>query len=500
MGRKLAALMNGHRMVNLIGTLDRDIPSIAYDSRQVQPGGLFVAIPGTREDGVRYIADAARRGAHAVITQATPEQLMEMETGISSLTQIHVENSRHALAWVSDRFFDHPSRCLNLVGVTGTNGKTTLTYLLESIYTLAGRTCGILGSIHYRYPGNQVSAPMTTPESLDLNRMLRDMVTAGVSDCFLEISSHALAQQRVSELTVAVAAFTNLSRDHLDFHGTEEDYKAAKKVLFRDCRVKQQVINLDDPMGKEILAETQRPTLTTGIESPADVRADDLRLSATGVRFTMHTPQGRREIRSALLGQHNVRNLLSAAAVGLIQDLPLDTVAAGLEALQQVPGRFEEVRAGQDLTVVVDYAHTDDALKNALAAAKSFATGRVLTVFGCGGDRDRSKRGPMGRIALAGSDFTVITSDNPRTEDPQEILDDILAGLPADAREGTDFLVIPDRRQAIECAIQRARPHDLVLIAGKGHEDYQILGKKKIHFDDREVAREALLKRRAADA
>ena len=494
MSHRLADLMSGYHLVNLLGTLDREITSIACDSRRVERGGLFVAIPGTRQDGARYIPDAVRRGASAFITQAPPEDLLDLGVGINGCTQVHVEDARHALAWVSAQFYHHPSRALCVVGITGTNGKTTLTYLLESVFGQAGNSCGVIGSINYRYAGRSFPAPITTPESLDINRMMAAMRDAGVTHCFLEVSSHSLVQKRVRELNFAVAVFTNLTRDHLDYHGDLTHYREAKKKLFHECPVGQQVINLDDPVGRELVAETDRTTLTTGIEHRADVRAEGLELSDQGVRFTLKTPFGSHPIRSSLLGRHNVYNLLSAAGVGLIRGLPLETVAAGLEALRGVPGRFEKVDAGQAFTVIVDYAHTDDALFNALQAAKGFVRGRILTVFGCGGDRDPTKRGAMGRIAVEESDLTLITSDNPRTEDPLKIIEDIRAGLPSRSRESEDYLVIPDRREAIFRAIGLAQPGDLVLIAGKGHEDYQILGTETIHFDDRETAREALEK------
>ena len=340
-----------------------------------------------------------------------------------------------------------------------------------------------------------MTASVTTPESLDINRMLRNMAGRGIGTCFLEVSSHSLTLKRVREMTFQVAVFTNLSRDHLDFHGTMEAYANAKKELFRANDVKKRVLNTDDPIGREILKESGVETLTTGIDHPADVKAEDCVLSEEGSRFTLQTPSGNREIFTHLLGKHNVYNLLSGAAAALFQGIPLDDIDQGMRSIDRIPGRFERLNQGQDFTVVVDYAHTGDALINVLNAARAFTHGKVIVVFGCGGDRDRGKRPEMGRTALTGSDFAVITSDNPRREDPERIIDDILTGLPPEAKEGQDYTVLPDRAEAIAFAIHRAENGDFLLIAGKGHEDYQILPTGTIHFDDREVAVMALRKR-----
>lgn len=492
MASQLSDMISDYPVINLQGTLDRAITSIACDSRKVESGGLFVAIAGTREDGARYIPEALRRKAAAFITQSSAQELREIGIEAGNVTQIQVEDARQALAWVSGHYYDHPSRKLNLVGVTGTNGKTTLTFLLEALFASAGRQCGVIGSINYRYRDTLYPAQVTTPESLDLNRMLAEMVQHKVDDCFLEVSSHSLAQKRVNGLHFDIAVFTNLTRDHLDYHLDLHTYREAKMSLFRKERVDKQVINLDDPMGAKILEETSRPTLTTGIDAKADIRAESIKLSDQGVRFTLKSPYGCREIASPLLGKHNVLNLLSSAAVGLFQGLSLDAVCSGLESLSVVPGRLEKIENKQGFTVAVDFAHTDDALYNALMAVREFTTKRVLVVFGCGGDRDRTKRGPMGKIGYDGSELAIITSDNPRTESPSQIIEDICRGLPKKAQEGKDFLIIPDRRQAIEKALQLAEPGDTVLIAGKGAEDYQIVGTEKFHFDDREIVRAIL--------
>lgn len=311
----------------------------------------------------------------------------------------------------------------------------------------------------------------------------------------MEVSSHSLALKRVRELDFAVAVFTNLTRDHLDYHKSFEHYKETKKELFKDCAVKKQVVNIDDPVGREIVQETTPPTLTTGIDQPADVRAENCRVSADGIRFTLKTPNGSVEIQSPLLGHHNIYNLLSAAGVALSEGLSLEMIAQGLQALSSVPGRFEKIQQGQDFTVAVDYAHTDDALSNVLRAAREIARNRLIVVFGCGGDRDPGKRPLMGRVALELSDLAIITSDNPRTEDPDQIIGQICEGFPAGVQLEKDYILRPQRQEAIEFAVNHAQTGDLVLIAGKGHETYQILNTGTVAFDDRAVAAEALKKR-----
>jgi UDP-N-acetylmuramoyl-L-alanyl-D-glutamate--2,6-diaminopimelate ligase len=499
MGQKLLDLIDGYPMAEVTGTLNRDISSIAYDSRKVEAGGLFVAMPGHHHDGSRFIGQSIEKQAAAFVTEMTQKQIAEAGFQDSGVTAIHVDDSRHALAWVSDRFYGRPSDQLDLIGITGTNGKTTLTYLLERIFETAGQSCGVIGSINYRYGGTEYPAPMTTPEALEINRMLSEMVDQGVEKCCIEVSSHSLALKRARELRFAVGVFTNITRDHLDYHKTFEHYKDSKKILFRDCKIRKQVINIDDPVGREIVQENSLETLTTGLDSRADVTAEDCVLSEGGIRFTLKTPSGSQAIQSPLLGRHNVHNLLSASAVALAQGISLAHIGQGIQSLDRVPGRFEKVQKGQDFIVAVDYAHTDDALANALKAARTISENRVIVVFGCGGDRDPGKRKEMGRVALEMSDFTVITSDNPRTEDPQQIIRNICEGIPANRKPNEHYTVLPDRREAIEFAINRAQTGDLVLIAGKGHEDYQILNTGKIHFDDREEAERALKERRGGN-
>lgn len=495
MGQKLSDLIDGYPMVDVTGTLDRDISSIAYDSRKVEPEGLFIAMPGHHHDGSRFIGQAIEKQAGAFVTEMPQKQIAEASFQNSGVTAIHVDDSRHVLSWVSDRFYGRPSDHLDLIGITGTNGKTTLTYLLERIFETAGHSCGVIGSINYRYGGTEYPAPMTTPEALEINRMLAKMITQRVEKCCIEVSSHSLALKRARELRFAVGVFTNLTRDHLDYHKTLEDYKNSKKILFRDCKIQKQVINVDDPVGREILQESSLDTLTTGLDSRADITAEDCVLSEDGIRFTLKTPSGSQAIQSPLLGRHNAYNLLSASAVALAQGISLAHIGQGIQSLERVPGRFEKVRQGQDFIVVVDYAHTDDALANALKAARTISENRVIIVFGCGGDRDPGKRKEMGRVALEMSDFAVITSDNPRTEDPEQIIQQVCEGIPANRKRNKHYTILPNRREAINYAIRWAQTGDLVLIAGKGHEDYQILYTEKVHFDDREEAERALKER-----
>jgi UDP-N-acetylmuramoyl-L-alanyl-D-glutamate--2,6-diaminopimelate ligase len=496
---RLSQLIQGFPVLNVLGTLEKEISSIAFDSRKVTPGSLFIAIHGLQQDGNRFIREALQRGAVAFITELPVYQLNELGLASDDSTAICVADSRQALAWVSARHYGQPSRNMDIVGITGTNGKTTLTYILESLYQSRGLKTGVIGTINYRYGDFQAPASVTTPESLDINHMLADMVGKGVKDCFLEVSSHSLALKRVHEIHFSVGVFTNLSRDHLDYHVTMQHYKDTKKGLFRDNSMEKQVINIDDPVGKEIVSETNRPTLTTGIDHPADIKAEHCILSESGSQFVLKTPSGSRQIHTSLLGKHNIYNLLSGAATAYFQGFSLDEIKQGLQAATCIPGRFERIDCGQDFSVVVDYAHTHEALGNALTAAMTLTSQNIIVVFGCGGDRDRGKRKEMGRVALEMGDFSIITSDNPRTEDPKRIIDDILAGVPASARENQDYMVVADRKQAVEYAIENARPGDLVLLAGKGHEDYQILGSEKIHFDDREIAANAINQRMKRD-
>ena len=492
---KLSHLTQGLPIADVMGAMDRSICDVVYDSRKAGPDSLFVAIPGENWDGGRFIKDALARGASAFITQTPLGSLSELDLGSRNTTALCVENSRQALSIVSANFYQCPSERLALTGITGTNGKTTTTYILEALFKGEGVQTGVVGTINYHFSDKKFPAPVTTPESLDLNRILNEMVEGGIDNCFLEVSSHALYQHRVHGMTFKAGVFTNLSHDHLDFHGDMEHYKIAKKKLFLDNKVQHRIFNIDDPVGQEFSKEFKTNSFTTGIDGKANFKTENVVLTESGCRFTLKTPFGTGELYSNLLGRHNIYNLLSATAAAMVQGISLEKVQQAVRHIQPIPGRFESIDSGQGFSVLVDYAHTDDALSNAISAAKAFTEGRVIVVFGCGGDRDKEKRKAMGRAALNEADFTIITSDNPRTEDPEQIIADILQGIPSFAQKDSDYSAIINRKEAIEQAIHLANKNDLVLIAGKGHEDYQILGKDIIHFDDREVARSALRKR-----
>lgn len=485
---------------NLAGPVAGEVTGLSDDSRSLKPGHVFVAVKGGKADGHRYLAQAVQAGAAALVVQDQPVGL----TVPPSVPVLRVPDSRRAVGLLAGRFHGDPSSKLAMIGVTGTNGKTTITYLCRAVLEAAGRKVGVIGTVAYRIGGEVIPASHTTPGAVELQALLARMVAAGLDAAVMEVSSHALALDRTAGCEFDVAVFTNLTQDHLDFHADLEDYFQAKLRLFagltqagRKLRPKRAVVNVDDERGARVCQACRVPLWTYAVRRPADIRAEAVRLSLAGTCFTAATPVGRFEVASKLVGEHNVYNLLAAIGVGLQEGATQEQIRAGLASVENVPGRFERVDAGQDFTVVVDYAHTEDALMRLLAAANRLKTGRIITLFGCGGDRDRGKRPKMGRVAAEQSDVVVLTSDNPRSEDPAAILHEVEAGVkealaaaPARAR----YRVIVDRRQAIEAAVREARAGDTVLIAGKGHEDYQIVGDQKLHFDDREVARDALRK------
>jgi UDP-N-acetylmuramoyl-L-alanyl-D-glutamate--2,6-diaminopimelate ligase len=493
--QKLSRLIMGLPVTSTLGTVDRAIKAIAYDSRKVNPLSLFVAVPGGNCDGGAFIKDAITQGASAVITQMPLDSLKSVGLKSGEVTALCVEDSRKALSAVSANFYNHPSERLALTGITGTNGKTTTAYILEAIFRAEGLRTGVVGTINYHYGDKKLPAPVTTPESLDLNRMLDEMIEGKIENCFLEVSSHALHQCRVRDMHFTAGIFTNLSRDHLDFHGDMGRYKNAKKKLFLNNQIQHPIFNIDDSVGREFAEEFKSGSFTTGIDSNADFKAENIVLTKSGCQFTLKTPFGAGEICSNLLGQHNIHNLLSAGAGAMAQNISMERIQEVFRYIQPIPGRFERIENNHGFSVLVDYAHTDDALSNAISAAKDFTGGRLIVVFGCGGDRDKGKRKAMGNAVLSEADFSVITSDNPRTEDPEQIIGDILQGVPSSVREDSNYVAIISRKEAIEYAIQIAEKNDSILIAGKGHEDYQILATQTIHFDDREIARSALRKR-----
>ncbi len=487
----LGELLNGVEVVQLTPASHdlngHKISSLAYDSRRASPDCAFFALPGVKTDGNLFVSQAVSSGATAVVSeQPRPVDVAE------SVTWIEVRAARKALALAAGNFYGRPSQVLDLVGVTGTNGKTTTAFLIDSILTAAGRCAGLFGTVLYRTPGRAAPASNTTPESLELARLLSELRQEGGTAAVLEVSSHALAMDRVWGFRFAAAVFTNLTRDHLDFHETMEGYFAAKRRLFEGTGAGAPavgVVNIDDPHGRQLVGLCPR-TLTYGMSEGADVRASGYRLSAEGLAFTANTPAGDVELRSRLVGGFNVSNLLAATATAVALGIDRKAIAEGIARMESVPGRFERVQAGQPFLVVVDYAHTDDALARLVETARELSMpGRILLLFGAGGDRDRSKRPMMGEAAGRGADLVMVTSDNPRSEDPLAILKDILPGV---ERTGTPYRVVPDRAQAIGEILAEARSGDAVLIAGKGHETYQVLKDRTIPFDDRLVAGQAL--------
>jgi len=472
---------------------EADCYGIQYDSRKVQTGDCFVAMKGETTDGNAYIDSALGHGAFAVVTDSDAEPPRE---GVGWAV---VSHGRRALAVMSGNLLRHPARKLKLIGVTGTNGKTTTAFLVEAMLAEAQRKTGLVGTIEYRLAGEAVPAPHTTPESLDLNRFLADGVKRGVSDVVMEVSSHALQQERVYGFHYDVAIFTNLTRDHLDYHKTMGEYFAAKQLLFKGCGVEPPrvaVLNKEDEYGRELIDISKKlsPELRTYGLRDGHFHTEDLKMGPEGSRFMLVTPEGKIDIFTPLLGKVNVYNILAASAAAMARGVTLAQVAEAVRKLAHVPGRFQRVNAGQPFTVVVDYAHTDDALRNLTALAREFVrsaggNGRVITVFGCGGDRDRTKRPLMGQAAGDGSDFVVLTSDNPRTENPLGIIHDAVRGLRTAKAE---FTTEPDRKRAIGLAIRLAKPGDIVLIAGKGHERVQVIGETSLPFSDVEVATAAI--------
>jgi UDP-N-acetylmuramoyl-L-alanyl-D-glutamate--2,6-diaminopimelate ligase len=477
---------------------DGDVTDVAYDSRAVQPGAVFVAVRGYHSDGHQFISQAKERGAQAVIAEIE-------RSSDASLAWVRVPDSRKALALLSARFFGDPSKRVKVVGITGTKGKTTTSFIVKSIVEAAGEAAGLIGTIEYRIGSRAYPAPNTTPESRDLQALLAEMAAAGVAYCVMEVSSHALALHRTDACTFRAAAFTNLAHDHLDFHETEDRYYDAKKSLFTGLgNDAVAVVNADDSRANELRGSTPASVITTGLRTDADVHPKgSVRHTIEGLSFTAATPAGEVEIRSSLVGMHNVSNLLTAIGLGIGLGFPLRAIADGIRSMHAVPGRMEKVDEGQDFGVLVDYAHTEASLVALLSAVREIASNRVITVFGCGGDRDRTKRPRMGAAALAESDVVIVTSDNPRTEDALAIISEIEVGMTSGIRTAltddaqrsgakTPYQIIPDRHEAIRCAIRMARRGDVVVLAGKGHEQYQIVGEKKLPFDDREAAREAL--------
>jgi len=474
----------------LQGDPETVITGVVYDSRRVEPGALFVAIPGFKVDGHDYVADAVARGAAAVVVEHPVSLPPEVAV-------LQVTSCRRALAPLAARFYRWPARKLRVVGVTGTNGKTTTTHLIRHILMEAGHKVGLIGTVHNFIGPQEVPSQLTTPLASDLQELMHRMVEAGCTYVVMEVSSEGLDMHRVDEVEFDIAVFTNLTQDHLNYHGTIENYRAAKMQLFYKLSApgaknpKAAILNMDDPSSGFFKDACAVPVWHYGMDPHADIRApfSEVTCTSTGTRMTMHTPEGKVPMQLKLAGQFNVYNALAAAGACLAEGVELAVVQRALETATGVAGRMEAVNAGQPFGVFVDYAHSPDGLENVLRTAQGFATGRVIAVFGCGGDRDRTKRPQMGRIAAERSDYAIITSDNPRTEDPEAIARDIEAGFNEVKPPGQFYELIIDRAHAIERAVAIAAPGDVIIIAGKGHETYQIFRDRTIDFDDRAVAR-----------
>ncbi|HEV7475131.1 MAG TPA: UDP-N-acetylmuramoyl-L-alanyl-D-glutamate--2,6-diaminopimelate ligase [Pyrinomonadaceae bacterium] len=489
--KRIAEVTDG----NLTGDGNVVVTDISHDSRRAGPGSLFVAVRGGLFDAHKFIPQVIQQSALGVISELEPGVDVLQGINLERIAWLRVENVRRAMALAAAEVHGHPSRELKLVGITGTNGKTTTAYLIASIPEAAGEPVAMTGTVEYRLGPERFKADRTTPEATDMQRMLRRAVDIGCRTAVMEASSQAMDFHRCDALEYAVAVFSNLTRDHLDYHKTMANYWYAKQRLFDGrlgTRPRVSVINIDDPYGVELADRLKREGLhvvTYAVKSEADVTARDAQFSLEGMRFNLRTPGEEHEFHSPLVGPPHIYNTLAAVASGLSLGYELEVITRALGKCTGAPGRFERVPHDGDFAVVVDYAHSDDALLNVLRTAREVTSGKIITVFGCGGDRDGSKRAPMGEAAGSLSDVVILTSDNPRTEDPEKILAEVEVGI---QKTGKPYRKIADRREAILQAISEARTGDLVLIAGKGHEDYQIIGREVFHFDDKEIGREAL--------
>jgi len=488
---RLSELFDYTEITDCAGDVTAEIIEVTYDSRQVKPGTLFVAVSGFKTDGHLFIKDAIEKGAAAVVIEDALFQSADY-------TWVMVPNSRKALADLSAVVYNFPSGKLNIIGVTGTNGKTTTTNLITIVLERAGHCPGLIGTVHNRIGNEILPVNHTTPEAPDLQKLFVKFLDKGADYVIMEVSSHALDLYRVNGTEFDVAVFTNLTQDHLDFHRDMEHYFAAKGRLFCGLGVKSSkkrrkfaIINIDDQYANELIEMTAVPVITYGIQKDADVRAEDVKVTDKGASFILRYTNQAFPVNLKMTGIFNVYNALAATAVGLVEGVSIENIIDSLENVAGIPGRFEKVDEGQNFTVIVDYSHTPDGLENCLRTAREFAEQKIITVFGCGGDRDRKKRPLMGEVAGRLSDFVIITSDNPRTEEPDSIIEEILPGL-AKTKNSNNYVKITDRREAILHAVKMAQAHDIVIIAGKGHETYQIIGDKVLPFDDRIVAQEAI--------
>lgn len=497
--KKLSELIKDIYGKSIIGDIEIPIKGITYDSRQVGRDFIFAAVKGQHLDGHNFVKDALARGASAVI--------LEEALGGLNAVQIVVPDAREAMARVAVAFYGEPCRNMAIIGVTGTNGKTTITYLVESILRTAGFNAGVVGTINYRYKDKMFNAPHTTPEAPDLQRIFREMLDTGVTHCVMEVSSHSLAQKRIFGSRILGGVFTNLTQDHLDYHKTMDEYFESKSRLFTDFIARENggfaVINTDDSWGKRLLNLKFKIAnckfIRYSLKQDAEIRPAKASFSEKGIEASLNTPIGAINISSVLLGEYNLQNIMAAVGVGIGLALDKKTIEKGIAALKRVPGRLERIISEDGFQAVVDYAHTGDALERVIGALKPLAKKRLITVFGCGGDRDRGKRPVMGEIATRLSDFTIITSDNPRTEDPLEIIKEVEAGIKnypkildfkSEITHG--YTAIPDRHEAIIAAVNLAAAGDIILVAGKGHEDYQVIGDRQIPFEDTKEIKAAM--------
>jgi UDP-N-acetylmuramoyl-L-alanyl-D-glutamate--2,6-diaminopimelate ligase len=484
---KLNELLQTVKPLAIEGPVDRDITGITYDSRRVMPGNLFVAMRGENTDGHRYVEAAIDRGASAIV--------LERDSGLNPrATRIKVKDARRTLALASAEFYSHPSQALKVVGVTGTNGKTTTAFMVKAIMEAAGMGAGLIGTVQYQIGLRSIPSARTTPESVEIQDMMSQMLRCNCSGVAMEVSSHALDLQRVAGIDYDVAIFTNLSQDHLDYHKTMKEYFEAKTKLFLALGSMRKrgraVVNMDNEYGRRLIARLggENAVVTYGVSSDAAIRALDVRVSADGTYFVVRTPHGSVPVALPLIGRYNVHNALAAIGAALELGIGLGSIEHALSKMRPVPGRMELMGVKQDFNVYVDYAHTEDALRNVLMTVSELTRGRLIAVFGCGGDRDKGKRAPMGEAACELADFSILTSDNPRTEDPREILRQVEEGFPVGAQ--SRYQVIADRREAIERSLDIARPGDSVLVAGKGHETYQEFADTVVPFSDRQVVNE----------
>ncbi len=488
--KKLTEVFQGVGATLPAGTSGLEIRQVVCDSRKVRPGSLFFALHGAKADGNAFIQDAIKRGAAAIASEEQAPSALP-----AGVVWIRVREARKALAVAAANFFGHPANTLQLVAVTGTNGKTTTTSVIDVIVKSSGAKTGLFGTIAYHTPLGDYPAPNTTPESVDLQGFLAETRDAGGKYAVLEASSHSLAMDRLWGCHFQAAVFSNLTREHMDYHKTFEDYFSAKKRLFEGTGAgapEVAVLNTDDEFGKRLVGLAKK-TVTYGLESDADITTKKFQLTFDGLTFTAHTPNGKVHVVSPLVGKINVYNLLAAIGAGQALGLSNEAIESGIQNLESVSGRFQRIDLGQPFLVIVDYAHTDDALENLIRTARELnPKARIITLFGCGGEKDRTKRPVMGEVTGRLSDLTILSSDNPRSEDPLKIISDIIVGLQKTAGK---YLIEPDREKAIGTAMDEARSGDIVLLAGKGHENYQILVDRTLEFDDREMARRALRER-----